>query len=368
MLTSVRVLDLTRVLAGPLCTMILGDMGADVIKVERPGSGDETRGWGPPFDADGQSAYYLSVNRNKLSIGADLASAGDLALVQRLAREADVVVENFLPGTLERHGWGAGVARAARPELVWCSISGFGAESRRPGYDFVVQAESGWMSITGTPDGEPMKHGIALADVIAGKDACIAILAALVARGRTGEGRHVRISLAASAEAALVNVGQNTLVGGRPPTRWGNAHANLVPYQLFQASDRPLVIAVGNDAQWKSCAAALGLTELASDDLLGTNAGRLAQRERVVAEIARRVATQTASHWLARLSEAGVPCGIVRSVPEVLAQIPASGRTGLPPSVPGSIRLPPPKLGEHSTLVREAGWDAFASLARSPSK
>jgi hypothetical protein len=167
----------------------LGEMGADVIKVERPGAGDETRGWGPPFDSAGASAYFLSVNRNKLSIGADLAADADLGLVVSLASEADVVVENFLPGALERLGWGVGAARAARPELVWCTITGFGSGSRRPGYDFVVQAESGWMSITGSPDGEPMKHGVALADVIAGKDACVAVLAALVARGRTGVGR-----------------------------------------------------------------------------------------------------------------------------------------------------------------------------------
>jgi crotonobetainyl-CoA:carnitine CoA-transferase CaiB-like acyl-CoA transferase len=362
MLSNVRVLDMTRVLAGPLCTMMMGDMGADVIKVERPGVGDETRGWGPPFDPGGASAYFLSVNRNKLSIGADLAADADLALVVGLANEADVVVENFLPGTLERHGWGAGVARAARPELVWCTITGFGGESRRPGYDFVVQAESGWMSITGAPDGEPMKHGVALADVIAGKDACVAVLAALVARGRTGLGRHIRLSLAASAESALVNVAQNTLVGGRPPTRWGNAHANLVPYQLFGASDRPLVIAVGNDAQWRACARALELADLGDDEALATNAGRLAQRERVVGEIARRVSTRTASSWLERLQAVGVPCGIVRSVPEVLAHLPASARTGLPPSVPGSIRLPPPALGEHTDLVRAQGWNAFAAL------
>ena len=364
MLSSVKVLDLTRVLAGPLCTMILGDLGADVIKVERPDVGDETRGWGPPFDANGESAYFLSVNRNKLSIAADLTSSVDLGVVRRLARDSDVVVENFLPGTLERFGWGANVARIERPELVWCSISGFGSDSHRPGYDFVVQAESGWMSITGAPDGEPMKHGVALADVIAGKDACIAILAALVARVRTGEGRHVQVSLVASAEAALVNVAQNTLVGGSRPSRWGNAHANLVPYQLFSAIDRPLVIAVGNDAQWRACAVALELPDLAEDAMLATNAGRLAHRQRVVEAITRRVETQTASHWLTRLEAAGVPCGIVRTVPEVLAELPASERTGLPPSVPGSIRLPPPRLGEHSELVRAEGWNAFGALGK----
>ena len=362
MLTGIKVLDLSRVLAGPLCTMILGDMGADVIKVERPDGGDDTRGWGPPFNADGESAYFLSVNRNKLAIVADLGARPDLDLVRALASEADVVVENFRPGTLERRGWGPTSARRERPTLVWCSITGFGPGSLRPGYDFVIQAESGWMSVTGEPDGAPMKHGVALADVLAGKDAAIAILAALMARFRGSDGRHLEVSLAASAQAALLNVAQNTLVSGRAPMRWGNAHANLVPYQLFQAKDRPLVVAVGSDAQWRACVAALGLPDLGGDDALATNAGRLAQRKRVVAGLSGRLATETAAHWLARLEKAGVPCGIVRAVPEVLAELPASARTGLPPSVPGSVRLPPPRLGEHSALVRAEGWNAFASV------
>ena len=360
MLTGTRVLDLSRVLAGPLCTMILGDMGADVLKIERRGTGDETRGWGPPFDARGESAYFLSVNRNKLAIEVDLGDPADLELVRSLVGEADVVVENFLPGALERRGWGSASARREHPGLVWCSISGFGAGSPRPGYDFVVQAESGWMSVTGTPDGEPMKHGIALADVIAGKDAAIAILAALVARGRTGEGRLVEVSLAASAEAALVNVAQNTLVSGRAPIRWGNAHANLVPYQLFHTEDRPVVVAVGSDAQWMACARALDLEELAADPALATNADRIAQRTRVVSALAQRLATRTATYWLARLAGAGVPCGIVRTVPEVLAGGTASAGTGLPPSIPGSVRRLPPRLGEHTALVRAEGWNAFA--------
>jgi crotonobetainyl-CoA:carnitine CoA-transferase CaiB-like acyl-CoA transferase len=345
--------------------MMLGDLGADVIKIERPGSGDETRGWGPPFDSEGQSAYFLSVNRNKLSVEADLDDPADLDVVRTLARHADVVVENVLPGTLERRGWGADAARSEHPHLVWCTITGFGAESRRPGYDFVIQAESGWMSITGAPEGDPMKHGIALADVIAGKDAVIAILAALVARSGTGTGRHVHVSLAASAEAALLNVAQNTLVGGQPPVRWGNAHANLVPYQLFRASDRPLVIAVGSDAQWLACASALELPELSSDAELATNAGRLSNRARVVTRIAERLATASAAHWIECLEAVGVPCGIVRTVPEVLAELPASARSGLPPSVPGTVRLPPPRLGEHSELLRAEGWNAFASVPHS---
>jgi crotonobetainyl-CoA:carnitine CoA-transferase CaiB-like acyl-CoA transferase len=366
MLTGVKVLDLSRVLAGPLCTMILGDLGADVLKVERPGAGDDTRGWGPPFDEEGQSAYFLSVNRNKLGITADLGAPADLDLVKRLADEADVVVENFLPGTLERRGWGADRFLAGRPDAVWCSIDGFGPSSTRPGYDLVLQAESGWMSITGTPGGEPMKHGVALVDVLAGKDAAIAVLAALVARGRTGTGRHVRISLKTTAEAALINVAQNVLVSGKAPARWGNAHANLVPYQLFHASDRPLIVAVGSDSQWQACLRALDLPELAGDRELETNAGRLAQRDRVARALATRLETAPAEHWRARLDAEGVPCGIVRTVPEVLSSIDASARDGLPPSVPGAIRLSPPKLGEHSALVRERGWDAFGAAAANP--
>jgi crotonobetainyl-CoA:carnitine CoA-transferase CaiB-like acyl-CoA transferase len=345
--------------------MILGDMGASVIKVERPSGGDDTRGWGPPFDERGESAYFLSVNRNKLGITADLDDPTDLGLLRSLAGEADVVIDNFLPGTLERRGWGAERSRTERPALVWCSIVGFGEESRRPGYDVLVQAESGWMSITGEPGGEPMKHGVALADVLAGKDAAIAILAALVERGRTGLGRRIHIALAASAEAALVNVAQNTLVSGREPVRWGNAHANLVPYQLFHAADRPMIVAVGSDAQWQACSGALELSELADDPSLATNAGRLAQRTRVVESIARRLLLGPASQWIERLDAVGVPCGLVRSVPEVLANRPASARTGMPASVPGTIRLPPPRLGEHSELVRAERWNAFARVTGS---
>jgi crotonobetainyl-CoA:carnitine CoA-transferase CaiB-like acyl-CoA transferase len=363
MLTGVRILDLSRVLAGPLCTMMLGDLGASVLKVERPDGGDETRGWGPPFDSRGESAYYLSVNRNKLGLTADLRDEADVALLRALAAEAEVVVENFRPGTLERRGLGVEELRAANPALVWCSITGFGADSTRPGYDFVVQAESGWMSITGDPEGGPLKHGIALADILAGKDAAIAILGALVARARTGKGRQVQVSLAASAEAALVNVAQNTLVSGQAPARWGNAHANLVPYQLFDAADRPLVIAVGSDAQWLACAAALELDALAVDPALRTNAGRVAARQRVVREIAERVATRPAAAWIERLEARAVPCGVVRTVPEVLAAVEGSPLAGMPPSVPGAIRRPPPRLGEHSALVRAKGWRAFAEVA-----
>ena len=360
MLSGIKILDLSRVLAGPLCTMMLGDLGASVLKVERPEGGDETRGWGPPFDDRGESAYFLSVNRNKLSLTADLTDPADVELVRQLADEADVVVENFRAGTLERRGLGAAELMARNPRLVICTISGFGADTTRPGYDFVVQAESGWMSITGESDGAPMKHGVALVDVITGKDAVISILAALVERGTTGRGRAVHVSLEASARAALVNVAQNALVSGAPPKRWGNAHANLVPYQLFHAADRPVVIAVGSDPQWLACARVLGLDALANSDALRTNAGRIAARERIVTEVTQALKGRPAAEWVALLDAAGVPCGVVRSVPEALVASGASALRGLPPSVEGTIRRAPPRLGEHSDAVRERGWNAFA--------
>lgn len=359
MLTGIKILDLSRVLAGPLATMMLGDLGASILKVERPDGGDETRGWGPPFDDRGESAYYLSVNRNKLSLVADLALASDVALLRALASEADVVVENFRRGTLARRGLDPAALMTGSPALIWCTISGFGPDSARPGYDFVAQAESGWMSITGEPAGAPMKHGVALVDVLVGKDAVISILGALVARARTGAGRLVQVSLDATAKAALVNVAQNALVSGAPARRWGNAHANLVPYQLFDAADRGLVVAVGSDAQWVACARVLGLDALANDASLRTNAGRLAARDRIVASMARQILARPAAEWVARLAAADVPCGLVRDVLEVLADSDASAATGMPPSVAGSVRRPPPRLGEHSALVRARGWHAF---------
>ncbi|MDE3054412.1 MAG: CoA transferase, partial [Gemmatimonadota bacterium] len=274
------------------------------------------------------------------------------------------VVENFRPGALARRGLDAERLMAEHPALVWCTISGFGAGSSRPGYDFVVQAEAGWMAITGEPAGDPMKAGVALADVVAGKDAAIAILAALVARGRTGRGRRVDVSLAGSAAAALVNVAQNALVSGAEAGRWGNAHANLVPYELFHAADRPLVLAVGSDAQWRACAAALGLEALGAEASLAANAGRVAQRERIRAALAARLAERDAAHWLERLTAAGVPAGVVRTVGEVLAATPdASPLTGMPSSVNGVIKRPPPRLDEHGAGVRARGWGVFGEDA-----
>ena len=359
MLSNLKVVDLTRVLAGPLCTMMLGDLGARVIKVERPGAGDETRGWGPPFDERGQSAYFLSVNRNKKSIAADLQDPRDRELLTRLIAEADVVVDNFLPGTLDKRGLGPSGFLARHPSLIWCTITGFGPDSRRPGYDFVIQAECGWMAITGKPDGEPTKVGVALADIMAGKDATIAIMAALVRRARTGEGGHIGISLVQSATAALVNVAQNVLVAGKEAGRWGNAHPNLVPYQLFECADRPVVVAVGSDAQWTACVRALSLETLATDSRFATNAGRLEHRAAIVSTLAERLRQDTAATWMERLAAAGVPCGVVKSVLEALSEVDASPLYGVAPSVPGMVRLAPPRLDEHGAEIRERGWSAF---------
>ena len=359
---QLKVLDLSRVLAGPLCSMMLGDLGADVIKVERPGEGDETRGWGPPFDADGQSAYFLSINRNKKSIVADLSVAKDRFMVLDLISGADVVLDNFLAGSLERLGLDPKALLEKHPSLIWCTISGFGPGSTRPGYDFVVQADCGWMAITGERDGSPMKIGVALADVIAGKDAAIAILGAVAERAAgpvTREKRRIHISLADSARAALVNVAQNVLVSGDDAQRWGNAHPNLVPYQLFEAADRPFVIAVGSDGQWRACAMALGLRDLADDETLGTNAGRVKNRDRVTRVMGERVSEMGAQYWIDRLQAVSVPCGLVRTVAEALQDTDASPQIGIRPSVPGSIRFPPPRLDEHGESIRRLGWQVF---------
>ena len=362
-LAGIKVLDLTRVLAGPLCTMTLGDLGASVLKVERPAGGDETRGWGPPFDYEGQSAYFLSVNRNKLSVALDLDGEPDRTLLLALAREADVVVENFRPGTLERRGIDPTALLEGSPALIWCRLTGFGTGSERPGYDAVIQAESGWMAITGEPGGAPMKVGVALADVCAGKDAAVAVLAALASRARrpSAAERLLTVSLAHSATAALVNVAQNALVTGQEPARWGNAHANLAPYQLFETADRPIVLAVGNDGQWLACCSALERPDLAQDARYRTNAGRVENRAAVVAEVGRTLRTRPAAEWLDRLAGHGVPAGVVRSVSEALGDVVADPRTGIAPLAPGTVRLRPPRLDEHGALVRQSGWKVFES-------
>jgi crotonobetainyl-CoA:carnitine CoA-transferase CaiB-like acyl-CoA transferase len=344
--------------------MILGDLGADVLKIERPGAGDDSRAWGPPFDARGESAYYLCCNRNKLGASANFDDERDQAMIAELIANADVVVDNFRPGTLEKRGLDPSALLAKHPRLIWCTITGFGAASARPGYDFVVQAESGWMSITGEPGGAPMKTGVALVDVITGKDAAIAILAALAGSRHGTESpaeRRLTVSLQHSATSALINVAQNALVSGTEAGRWGNAHANLVPYELFDASDRALVIAVGNDAQFAAMARALDLGVL-DDPRFATNAARLAHRAEIVGAIRARVAERRAADWVALLERAGVPCGVVRTVVEALAEVSASPLSGVAPLAPAGVRRRPPMLDEHGALVRAHGWDAFARV------
>lgn len=359
-LDGLRVLDLTRVLAGPLATMQLGDLGAHVIKIERPGTGDESRGWGPPFDSRGESAYYLCCNRNKLSVAADCDKAEDAEFIRSLVATADVAVDNFLPGSLARRGLDPATLVARHPKLVWCTISGFESDPGRPGYDYVMQAEAGWMSVTGEADGEPMRAGTALVDVLTGKDALVAILAALsgVRSGRAVN-RHVSVSLFSTAAAALVNVAQNVLVSGADPVRMGSAHPNLVPYQLFHAADGPFVLAVGNDVQYAAVARELGVPELAAPRF-ATNAGRVTHRDELVALVRARVGQESVAHWVALFRRHGVPAGAVRRVRDVLRDVAGSPLTGIPPQAPGAVRRPPPRLDEHGELVRAHGWDAFA--------
>ena len=357
-LLHLKVLDLSRVLAGPLCTMMLGDLGANVIKVERPGVGDDTRQWGPPFDDRGESAYFLSTNRNKRSLTADLDDVADRELLVTLITEADVVVENFIPGALERRGLDATSMLSRNRRLIWCSIRGYLEDPHRPGYDFAVQAESGWMSVTGAPDGVPLRTAVALVDVLTGKDAAISILAALIGqREEPAASRHLTVTLAGSASAALVNVAQNVLVSGRDAARWGNSHANLVPYQVFQTADRPLVITVGNDAQWRALCSVVADPSALSAAAWTSNAGRVTHRDDCVAAVQAQLLSSGADEWCSRFRAVGVPVGRIRSVLEALNETSASPLTGVPSSVGGHVRRPPPRLGEHSVGIRANGWE-----------
>ena len=369
-LTGVRVADFSRVLAGPLATMLLADLGADVIKVERPDGGDDTRAWGPPF-VGGDAAYFLSLNRNKRSVVLDLQTDQGAARAKRLALSADVVVENFRPGLMARFGLDHDTLVAERPGLVTCSLVAFGEEGEsasRPGYDIIVQALSGLMSFTGQPGGEPTKVGVALLDVVCGLYAANAIMAALLERAETGRGRRIVVSLYEASLAGMVNQAANYLLGGLVPGPLGNQHPNIVPYQLFHAADRPFILAAGNDRMFERTCEVLGRPELASDERFSTNAARVRHRDELIPLLAEIFGTRPASEWLSELEGAGVPCSPVLRMDEVFAtpegarmvqvvEDPSRGALKLvapPIRLDGEAppaRMPPPRLGEHTDEV-----------------
>jgi formyl-CoA transferase len=371
-LAGIRVLDLTRVLAGPYCTMFLGDLGAEVVKIEQPGVGDDTRGWGPPF-ANGESAYFLCVNRNKKSLTIDLKSAQGIALVRQLAERADVLIENFRPGAMEQFGLGYGQLHAMNPKLIYASLSGFGADgpmADMPGYDLIVQAWGGLMSITGTEESGPLKVGVAIIDLVAGLMLGKSIAAALYAREKTAVGQKLDTSLLEAEVAVLINAGSNYLVSGKVPGRWGNAHPTIVPYQSFQTEDSYLVVGVASEGIWQRFCAAIGKSELARDPRFERNSDRVANREALIPVLAEIFRSQQNKSWLRLLNQAEVPCAPIQTIdqvfqsPQVLhrkmlleVEHPTAGTVpmaGLPvkfSATPASVRLPPPLLGEHSEEV-----------------
>lgn len=329
-LTGIRVLDLTRVLAGPWCTQNLADLGAEVIKIERPGAGDDTRAWGPPYlkDAVGndtsEAAYYLSANRNKFSVSLDIATPRGAELVRELATQSDIFVENFKVGGLKKYGLDYDSLKAINPRLIYCSITGFGQTgpyASRPGYDFMIQGMGGLMSITGErddlPGGGPQKAGVAVTDLMTGMYSTVGILAALHERSRSGLGQHIDMALLDCQVAMLANQNMNYLTTGVAPKRAGNAHQNLVPYQVFAASDGHLIVAVGNDSQFRNYCAALGLPELAADPRFSTNPQRVINREALVPMLAQRMVTGARDHWLQALETAGVPAGPINTLDQV---------------------------------------------------
>lgn len=378
-LEGLRVVDLTRALAGPFCTMMLGDLGADVIKVERPGHGDESRGWGPPFVGEpygpypGESAYFLAANRNKRSITVNLKSGAGQEIVRRLAAKADALVENFRTGTLDEMGLGHEALLAVNPRLVYCSISGYGRSgpyAQRPGYDFIIQAEGGMMGITGPEEGTPYRVGIPIVDITAGMFAATAILAALRARDLTGKGQLVDLSLLDSQAALLTNVASNYLVGGQEPRRLGNAHPNITPYEAFRARDRWFALAAANDRQWAALCTVLGRPDLVTDPRFADNGARVAHRAEVCAILEEAFQARDAGEWLDALRRAGLPCGPINTVPEVFSHPQAAAREmvlqvdhptagnlrvpGFPyklSETPAALRQPPPRLGEHTGQV-----------------
>lgn len=376
-LRGLRIIDLSRVLAGPYCTMILADLGADVVKVERPGSGDETRSWGPPFIGD-EATYYLAVNRGKRSCAVDLSTEDGRTLVQDLCAQADVVVENFRSGTAERLGVGYAELRTRNPRLIYCSITGFGSArtpTDRPAYDFVIQAESGLMSITGAPADEPAKVGVALVDVLAGLNAAVGILAAVERRHHTDMGALIEISLLDSALSALVNQAQAALATGDAPRRCGNAHPSIVPYETFHARDAIVAVAAANDGLFQRFCTVLNCSELAAEGRFSTNRARVMNRVALIPLLSARIELRNADELLDALMRAGVPSGKIRDIPDAFAAAADAGDPatitvehadlGALELVRSAVRvdsgvatptLPPPRLGEHTReVLRELG-------------
>ena len=371
-LSGIRVVDLSRVLAGPFCTMILGDLGADVIKVERPEAGDDTREWGPPFAA-GESAYYLCVNRNKRSVALDLKTKAGAGIARDLAAKSDVFIENFRVGAAAKMGLGYEELKKTNPRIVYCSISGYGQTGpyrEVPGYDFIIQAMSGLMSITGESGGEPMKLGVATVDLTTGLYAAVAILAALRERDRSGLGQRIDLSLMDSAISWLANVGSNFLVSGEVCGRYGNAHANIVPYQVFLAKDRHIAVGIGNDGQWRKFCEIAGARDLASDGRFATNPDRVKNRGELIPLLEKIFLRRDSSFWIESLWREGIPAGPINTVDKVFADPnttaremvvemdhPAAGKVRLIGSpmkfsgTPVEYRLPPPLLGEHTASV-----------------
>jgi crotonobetainyl-CoA:carnitine CoA-transferase CaiB-like acyl-CoA transferase len=375
-LEGIRVLDLSRVLAGPYATMMLADLGANVLKIEHPERGDDTRHWGPPF-AGSESAYFLSVNRNKRSAGVDLKDPEGLEKVKKLATGADVLVENMRRGALEKLGLGYEALKEVNSGLVYCSITGFGPgeDEDRPGYDFLIQARGGIMGITGFPDGEPTKVGVAIADMVCGLQAAMAALAALHRRSVTGEGAHIEVPLFESQLSWLANRAQEYLVSGEDVGRLGNTHPSIVPYQTFDASDKKIALAVGNDAQFENLCRAIGCEELAADERFANNPDRVANREELVAILEEEFSKKTADEWTEEIRGVGVPCGPVNTLADVFSdkhvmssgmlrdvEHPAAGMLKMlasPILVDGErlpIRRPPPNLGQHKEETQDGEW------------
>ena len=373
-LRNFRVLDFSRVLAGPLATMVLADLGASVTKVERPGTGDDTRLWGPPYDEAGEATYFQSVNRNKTSVVLDLADPRDLAVARRLAREADVVVENFRPGVMDKLGLGYDTLRSDSPSLVYCSITGFGRGQGAglPGYDLLIQAVGGLMSITGAEDGEPQKVGVAMVDVLAGLFATVGILAALHHRSTTGEGQLVEVDLLSSLLAGLVNQAAAYTAGGVVPSRLGNAHPSIAPYELLSCADGALVLAVGNDRQFQSLCEVLQAPELAGDERFKTNPARVANRPALRELLEQRLAARPAAVWAAALTAMRVPAGVVNDIAgafhlaselglEPIVRLPrADGSTVALPRNPISMSATPPT---YRSAPPPLPWSAASSGA-----